>query len=76
MAIKVTEAPTPETRTYPIVVKWVKQPDLIVLMCREGAGVCLFPKDHPSYGIFDTGWFINPEEWTPTCVTIDSIGEV
>ena len=76
MAIKVTETPAPETRTYPIVVRCVKHPELIVLMCREGAGVCLAPKDHSSYGLFDAGWFRDPEEWTPTCVTIDSIGEV
>ena len=75
MAIKVTETPTLKKRTYPIVVRCVKHPDLIVLMCKEGTGVCLAPKDHPNYGVFNPEWFKDPQEWTPTCVTIDSFGE-
>ena len=75
MAIKVTETSTPEKRTYPIVVRCVKHPDLIVLMCEASKGVCLAPKDHPSYGVFSGDWYKSPEEWIPICVTIDSTGE-
>lgn len=75
MAIKVTETFAPQERTYPIVVRCVNHPELVVLMCREGTGVCLAPKDDPNYGIFSTGWIKAPKEWVPTCVTIDSVGE-
>lgn len=73
MAIKVTQTSAPKERTYPIVVRCVNHPDLIVLMCEAGKGVCLAPEDHPNYGVFSADWIKEPEEWRPTCVTIDSI---
>jgi hypothetical protein len=75
MAIRVAETSTVTKRAYPSVCRNRKYPDLLVLFTSEREGICLAPKDHPYYGRHFNDWDAE-NHWIPTCVTIDSTGEV
>ena len=74
MAIRVTETLEGQSRTYPIVCKHRDYDTLFVLFTYPGTGVCLSPETHPSYGKLTDDWDTEESVWSPTCVTINSVG--